>query len=188
MRTMVCSLGVALVLASNAVKAADSCAAPLACSPAAADADDPGGLGPCTRKVCKVVVEMKTVKKHVWVCECEEHCTGLPGSGLFSRCCDGSDPAVCEASGGGCDPCSAFRSQPHFPPKCGEVRHRKVLKKKEIECQVPTYKCVVVCEAAGRPGACSCGNSTPANEPVVTSRDPMQNAPLPPVVGTSYLK
>ncbi|MDZ7616519.1 MAG: hypothetical protein U1E05_05900 [Patescibacteria group bacterium] len=192
MRIMVTSLGVALVLASTAaVQAADCCAAPMACTPAV-EACDPGCGGPGVRKVCKVVVEMKKVKKHVWVCECEEHCTGLPGTGLFSRWLDGSgscsDSAACEPACGGCgtcDPCDAVRAQLHCPPKCGPVRTRKKLVKKEVECEVPSYKCVAVSVPACRAGCC--GGNEAANVPAVVTQDAMQSAPLPPVVGTSYL-
>jgi hypothetical protein len=55
---------------------------------------------------------MKEIKKTVWVVECEEFCTTLPG-----RCCT---------------------------PRCGKVRCKKKLVKKEIKVQVPVYRCKVV--------------------------------------------
>ncbi len=189
MRIIATSLGVALLFVGAGVVLAGDCCAPAAC--------DPGCAGPCVHKVCKVVVEMKKVKKHVWVVECDEFCTGLPGTGLLSRYCDRcdaceacacDDPDTCGGTCGGCDPCDPVRAQQHCPPKCGKVRSAKKLKKKEIVCEVPTYKCVVVCVPAARCGCDGCGEASPEAAPAVTTQDPMKSAPLPPVVGTSYLK
>jgi len=213
MRMLVTSLGAVFALAIAATaEAADCCAAPEACMPVAVEAcdpgcadpgcADPGCCGPCARKVCRVVTETKKVKKHVWVVECEEHCPSLPGSGLFNRCknCCGvgcgacgpvcQQPAACGTACGSCDPCASVRAKTHCPPICGKVRCRKVLKKKEIECEVPSYKCVVTCTApcVTRAASSACTSSAPASEPAPTSEDSMENAPLPPVVGTAYLK
>ena len=75
------------------------------------------------KKVCKVVCEMKEVKKTCWEVECEEFCVPLP------RLC-GRKAGACERD------CVA-------PPKCGKVRCRKKLVKKKVTRKVPVYKCVV---------------------------------------------
>lgn len=195
MRMILTSLGAAFALAiAGASEAADCCAAPQACVPAA-KACGPGVACPvnCGRPDCRVIVEMKKVKKHVWVVECEEHCPSLPGSrllgGCHGSCGAGHACARPGASGtpcGACDPCAAVRARAQCPPKCTHARCRKVLKKKEIECEVPTYKCVPAYGAACRSGCCGSENP-PANAPDVTSQNPMQSAPLPPVVGTSFM-
>jgi hypothetical protein len=45
---------------------------------------------------------------------------------------------------GGSDPCAGMH-KPGMAPKCGPVRTKMKLVKKEIDCEVPVYKCVVVC-------------------------------------------
>ena len=108
--------------------------------------------GPCQRKVCQVVCGTKTITKYCWCVECEEFCAPLPGCRPCSKtvtcdvptCADGGccDPCV----DGCCDPCGGKRSCFSIPmavPKCGPVRCRKVLVKKEYTCEVPVYECVV---------------------------------------------
>jgi hypothetical protein len=92
-----------------------------------------------------VVCEMKTITKHCWCVECEEFCAPLPNLGLDGKgCCASCGVQGCGGScPSGCDACP--------PPKCGKVRSRKRLIKKEITYQVPVYKCVVV-------PTCGCGN------------------------------
>ncbi len=198
MRIIVTSLAMALAVA-GAVEAADWCAAPEACVPAAVEACDPGVHGVacpahCGRPDCVVVVEMKKVKKHVWVVECEEHCPSLPGSRLLGGCRGGGcgtggacvRPSALGTPCGACDPCAAVRAQAQAqcPPKCSHARCRKVLKRKEIECEVPVYKCVPASKAGGhaRPGCCA----VRAAEDAATMMR-IDSAPLPPVVGTFYL-
>jgi hypothetical protein len=131
----------------------------------------------CTRcgapKVCKVVCQMEKVKKTVWVVECEEFCAPLP------RCAPACEPCgecgkTSSVSYAG-DPCTALR-RPMVPPKCGKVRCRKKLVKKEITCEVPVYKCVVVC----------CCPQCPAIEGAGRAEAPTPAAPLPPVNAAWY--
>jgi hypothetical protein len=76
------------------------------------------------------------------------------------------------------------------PPRCGPVRLRKKLVKKEIVCEVPVYKCVVVCGN----GCCDCCDpcgfgeeAEPAGAaPMVRATTDV--APLPPVADTLFLK
>jgi hypothetical protein len=106
---------------------------------------------PC-EKYCRVVCEMKDVKKHVWVVKCEEFCPPLPNR--RGACCEGGDCGQCNAckAGADCsegcqcgrDVCAAERDKNYYPPKCGKMRERKTLEKKEVICKVPSYKCVVV--------------------------------------------
>ena len=105
------------------------------------------------QKVRKIVCEMKKVTKTVWAVECEEFCSLLPGRPT-GRCCsktacrDRQNCGGCDSYGnsGSCgkDPCKSVRSAGMVPPKCGSVRCKKKLVKKQIDCEVPVYKCVVV--------------------------------------------
>jgi len=92
-------------------------------------------------KVCRVVCEMKKIKKTVWVVECEEFCVPLPG------CCEGKRHC-CQTSG--CRDSCASPRRPMSVPRCGKVRCRKKLIKKEFTYAVPVYKCVVC------GGGCNC--------------------------------
>ncbi|MDY0170445.1 MAG: hypothetical protein RBS80_28145 [Thermoguttaceae bacterium] len=201
MRMLFTSLGVVLALAiAGAAEAVDCCVAPAACVPAV-EACDPGCHGVacpvnCGRPDCRVVVEIKKVKKHVWVVECEEHCPALPGSRLLGGCrgsCGAghacAQPAACGTSCGKCDACAAVRAQAQAqcPPRCTHARCRKVLKKKEIECEVPVYKCVPASRACAAGAGC-CGVGGHPADAAAMQQEPMRVAPLPPVVGTSYLK
>ncbi len=202
MRMMVSLFGLAFALAiAGAAEAAGGCCTPGACVPASVEACSPGVQGVacpvnCGRPDCRVIVEMKKVKKTVWVVECEEHCPALPGSRLLGGCKGGSctgaacaQPATCGTACGACDPCAAERAKARAqcPPKCTRVRCRKRLKKKEIECEVPVYKCVPACRAGAARSVC-CGADNPAGQSAATHLDPLHRAPLPPVVGTAYLK
>jgi len=142
MRTMIFVLAIGFLDANTCV-AADSYGPP-ACCDQIHDCCNRCGV----QKRCKVICEMKEVKKTCWVVECEEFCVPLPGCGPFckSACCDGCDSGCDIGCGDGCpsDPCASLR-RPIVPPKCGKVRCRKKLVKKEITCEVPVYKCVVVC-------------------------------------------
>ena len=64
------------------------------------------------------------------------------------------------------------------PPKCGHVRCRKKLVKKEITCEVPVYKCVVeyvCCDCCGP----SCGVCTEPAAPMPTATGAPAEAPIP---------
>lgn len=97
-------------------------------------------------KYCRVVCEMKKVKKHVWVVECEEFCPTLPNRrGCCDGCgCNGSCERNCGCCDGKRDPCAVEKNKCFIPPKCGKMRVKKKLVKKEIVCKVLVYKCVVV--------------------------------------------
>ncbi len=194
MKMIVISLGAVLALAiAGTAEAADCCAVPEACGLVADGVACPVN---CGRADCRVIVEMKKVKKTVWVVECEEHCPSLPGSRLLGGCRDScgaghacARPAACGAPCGGCDPCAAVRARAHAqcPPKCTRARCRKVLKKKEIECEVPVYKCIPAAQAcAARVRCCNVGSADTGA--AVTRHERIDAAPLPPVVGTSYLQ
>jgi len=85
---------------------------------------------------CKGVWEMKEVKKTVWEVQCEEFCVPMPS--LFElwtggdKCDTPCKGGVQKSCGEGCD----------VSPRCGKVRCRKKLVKKEVNCKVPVYKCV----------------------------------------------
>ena len=161
-------------------------------------AQDCGGTvdeccGTCgSNKVCKVVCETKKVKKTVWVVECEEFCPSLPNCCRARKSCGGDCQADCGEEGCGgkdcCDPCASLR-RPMVPPKCGKVRTRKKLVKKQITCEVPVYKCVVVCCEPSCAASCGgCGDEAPAHADPGTTERTTRAAPQPPILGTSYLK
>ena len=142
--------------------AGDGCAN--ACSPAC-------GVK-CAPKTCRVVCEMKEVKKTVWVVECEEFCVPNPRCEKTCRdkkCCtpDCSVDRGCDGCGKSC----------LTPPRCGPVRCRKKLVKKEIICKVPVYKCVVTtCDN----GCCEAGDAEPIK--AEDAQKTIQPAPMPPMV------
>lgn len=178
MRTVISSLAIALLIAA-AASAADCCESP-ACCDSAACCDQSHGCCKCcgAKKVCKVVCEMKEIKKSCWVVECEEFCPNLPGCGSgCNSCCKSGCSTCCN------DPCAELR-RPMVPPKCGKVRCRKKLVKKEITCEVPVYKCVVVCCN----GCCDDGCGGCVEDEVVPEEAPeapapqVEIAPLPPAL------
>ena len=148
----------------------------------------------CRKKVCRVVCDIKEVTKSYWCVECEEFCAPLPSCGSALRslwgllgwggsdCC--SEPACrpgCDAGGG--DGCPAARAD---PPRCGPVRAKKKLVKKEVTREVPVYQCVVkhLCDPCS--AACDAAEEAePETEPTAapkpaTARQALQPAPLPP--------
>ncbi|MEA1952342.1 MAG: hypothetical protein U9N87_13245, partial [Planctomycetota bacterium] len=142
MRFVILSAMIVALLAVNLAIAGDCCQATKDCC------YDCG-----CQKVCKVVCTMKKVKKTVWVVECEEFCAPLPNC-RSGRCCSGANCCSSENRGScGHDSCGSVRKACMVPPKCGPVRCRKKLVKKQIVCEVPVYKCVVV----SRGGCCETG-------------------------------
>ena len=205
-------------LAAQAALAGDGCIAPTGCEQEQCH-HDPGCCPKCgTKMVCKTVCEIKEIKKTVWNVKCEPFCAPLPRCG---RCCGCGDPACggCEAGCGtipaccdgtcdqckNCDPCAVENAKCYVPPKCGPVRTKKTLEKKEVTCKVPSYKCVPVCchcgGGCGDPGGCGAGCSSPAPVKETSSAgqaiEPAsaafpgkttRTAPLPPMLGTAYAK
>ena len=123
----------------------------------------------CHEGYCRVVRGTKEVKKTVWVVECEPFCVPYPGCGRHrSRSCgqDCRDDGCCDT---GC-----CKKRCLVPPKCGPIRYRKKLVKKEIKCQVPIYKCV--------PVACGCCSEDGCAEPAADAgkaRQALGPAPFP---------
>ena len=207
MRTLVLSLAIGWLLA-DAAAATEACKTPAACTEVqtCGSADHCGRCGsrcPC-EKYCRVVCETKEVKKTVWVVTCSDFCAPLPncghkGCGNCAACnageACGAEPACSDGCGGAkCDPCAVEKNKCLVPPKCGKVREKKTLEKKEIVCKVPSYKCVVV-YACSNCGGQECGGekapaTAPANAPAAPAPAPSkttQNAPLPPIVGASFV-
>jgi hypothetical protein len=208
MKTIALSLSLAIAwLVANAAIAAEPCKAPAACTEVqtcgAADHCGCCGCNCCCEKHCKVVCEMKEVKKTVWVVKCEDFCAPLPncGHGCRNGCegCEscGTEPECgCDGCGKHCDPCAVERNKCLVPPKCGKVRTRKTLEKKEVVCKVPSYKCVVVysCPNCGANQGCDEQKASPAPvKPATRAPTPApgkttQDAPMPPVVGASFMR
>ena len=107
----------------------------------------------CCHKVCVLVCATAEQKKTVWAVQCKDFCVPMPRL-WGGKCASCGETAAC----GACDQCAAGKPC-QAPPKCGPVRTRKELVKKEIVCKVPVYKCVVVCcgHCAGDCGACQGG-------------------------------
>jgi hypothetical protein len=190
--------------------AAEPCHTPPACGPEQV-CGGPHQCGRCgcdcgCEKHCQLVCETKEIKKTVWVVKCEDFCTSLPGCAL--RHCEGCDcqpcgPAeTCAPPACGCDrhgnnPCAAEENKCYVPPKCGKVRTKKTLEKKEVVCRVPSYKCVVVYCCPNCCGQnCDAQPQTapppekkqlpPAPAPVKTTST--EDAPMPPAFSASRMK
>lgn len=188
MRIIALSLAVSILAVSAAV--AGDCRVP-ACGPAECfgtpDACGACGVKSCCQKTCKVVCEMKKVKRTVWAVECEEFCAPLPN---FKRSCGscGVDGCEVDQSGdcGSCgeDPCAPLYNRDYIPPKCSKVRTRKKLVKKEVTCEVPVYKCVVVYCC---PGCCDAESGLEDAPVPEATQQAIDVAPMPPVVsGVGY--
>ncbi|NQT41389.1 MAG: hypothetical protein HQ581_28125 [Planctomycetes bacterium] len=183
MRTLIAMLAIGLLFAYAGPAAAE-------CGGCGQQHDCCGSCG--VQKTCQVVCEMKTVTKSCWVVECEEFCVPEPGCGSLKAGLRGDRAAGGCAAGesggcGGCgeDPCASLQ-KPMVPPRCGKVRTRKTLVKKDITCEVPVYKCVVVCGNADCGTGCGTGDveeEAPLVEP--TPATTTDAAPLPPMMDTS---
>ena len=196
MKTVALTLSLAVGwLIADAAIAGQTCPSPNACTEVetCGSANHCGRCGnaECCNKYCKVVCEIKKVKKHVWVVKCEEFCTSLPNCGR--KCCGhcGScttDATCSDCRAGKCDPCAVEKNNRIVPPRCGKMRVKKTLVKKEIVCEVPSYKCVVVycCSSCG-PQECGTEDAAP-EAPVPAPGKTTQNVPTPPVVGASFVK
>ena len=151
MRTLVLSLGLAWLIAHAAI-AGEACKMPAACGEVET-CGSPDHCGRCgcgckCEKYCKVVCETKEVKKTVWAVHCSDFCAPLPSCcrcGCGEACESGAADATCSQSCcEKCNPCASEENKRIVPPKCGKVREKKSLEKKEVVCKVPSYKCVVV--------------------------------------------
>jgi hypothetical protein len=167
MRWIGASLAVILSVLLAPVALAQTC-----CDPAKEQCGDPSCCPRCgCKKVCKLVCEIKEVKKIVWTVQCEDFCTTLPGCGHACRPCAGGEAECTTCAHGSEKVCQ----QPCLvPPKCGHVHSKKILIPKEVTCKVLTYKCVPVCpsteccssgSSAGTPGAASAPAPAPPPAP-----------------------
>ena len=197
MRTFVMTLVVGLSVANLALAAGpcdpNACTEVQVCG--SADTCGHCGCKCCCEKYCRVVCEMKKVKKHVWVVECEEFCITLPRRRC---CCDGCGSCGggsgcncdgCNCGCGKCDPCEAENRKCYIPPRCGKMRVKKKLIKKEVVCLVPVYKCVVVyccpkceCSACGEAASPSSSTKQASPPPAPAPNNATQTAPLPPLL------
>jgi hypothetical protein len=200
MRTFLLSFAIGGLLACGAI-GSDTCKSPEACT-AVETCGSADQCGRCGRhcgceKYCKVVCTTKEVKKTIWAVKCEEFCAPLPGCGHHGcgncgacEACKAAETTCSNGCDGKCDPCAAEKNKCIVPPKCGKVREKKTLEKKEITCKVPSYKCVVV-YACSSCGSQECGEKEAAPIPATPAPAPSKttlNAPTPPVVGASYVK
>ncbi|MCR4413803.1 MAG: hypothetical protein NUV77_15390 [Thermoguttaceae bacterium] len=127
----------ALAMCAAMAAAAESgatacCGAPDRCA-------DCGCRDACQPKVCQIVCGTQKIKKHCWCIESEEFCPLLPGrpdGGSCRDCAEGcGGTGCCGQCGEGC--------KKYVTPQCGRPKTVKKLVKKEYECEVPQYKCVV---------------------------------------------
>ena len=114
-------LAVAVCLLVVQPAAARDCGTPNCCAKC-------GVVSACQPQPCKVVCDVKKVKKHRWVVEQEEFC--VPEPCRARRSCN-------QGCGETCAPSCLVQ------PKPGAVRCRKKLVKEEYTVEVPIYKCVV---------------------------------------------
>ena len=145
-----------------------------------------GCAAPCKR-MCKVVPDVKVVTKVVWEVKCEEFCTPFPGS----PCCGHAKSCVQE----GCDAgsCEKGKCPEVVTPDCGPVRTRKILVKKEIKVQCPTFKCVPCygCDACCESGAVvpspAGGKTAPAPAPAAPKATKQTAVPLSSATGVASI-
>jgi hypothetical protein len=197
-----CLIMVLLITPGAVAYETDNAPAPEACnqvqSYGAPDRCAHCGCRACCEKYCRVVCEMKEIKKTVWVVKCEDFCAPLPRCG---RCCESCGQECCKQSscencgGKSCNPCASLENRNYVPPQCGKVRTKKTLEKKEIVCKIPTYKCVVVYACANcAQKACGSEKGAPESAPAPAAPLPApvpkttQNALHQPIVGTSFLR
>jgi len=197
------TLALGLVLARTAE--AQQCCGPTqeACCGAVDTCGHCGCHAPC-QKMCKVVCDVKEVKKTIWTVKCEDFCAPLPGCKRCHACGECGDCGACGGCEAGCDNGNCGKPQ-MVPPQCGPVRCKKTLVAKEVVEKVPVYKCVP-CYACG--GCCEAGvvqpmpvdPKAPALKPApapVAPKAPAapkatgkqslnSSAPLPPLMNTSY--
>jgi hypothetical protein len=203
MRTFVLSLAMSCLIV-NAAIAGEACKAPAACG----EVETCGsthhcgrcGCNCCCEKHCQVVCETKEVKKTVWVVHCEDFCAPMPscghGCGCGEACEAGAAEAACCRSCDRCNPCARDENKRIVQPNCGKVREKKTLEKKEVICEVPSYKCVVVycCPHCGTE-PCDGQSTSPATPSPVKRSVPTpapvrgkaaQDALLPPATESSF--
>jgi hypothetical protein len=142
-----------------------------------------GAQGPCMKKTCQLVCGVEKVKKYAFEVKCEEFCPLLPRCGGRScDCCDGKGCETCCKLPRGAEKCATPRM---VEPKCGHTRCKKTLTRKEYECEIPSYKCVVVylcprCACQGDDSTAAPAAPPPAVAPVPAPPAPIPSAPLPP--------
>jgi hypothetical protein len=191
MKTTLLSLAFGLLMVLPAA-AGEPCQTPACCTEICGAPDCCGHCG-CRcgcQKYCKVVCTTKEVKKYCFVVHCEDFCAPLPGCPRGQDCddCCQSECKECArcCNGKNCDPCQVEYNKRIVPPKCGKVRTKKTLEKKEIVCKVPTYKCVVVycCPQCGACMTPSTGEQPAAAPPAAAPKlapAPAPQAPPAPV-------
>ncbi len=164
MKTYALSLMLGLLISNGAIAADPGASAPEACKEVqtfgSPDCCAHCGCCGCCEKYCRVVCEMKEVKKTVWVVKCEEFCPLMPNCPLHcEKCLESNDQkqsgANCEICCKTCNPCASLENRNYIPPKCGNMRTKKVLEKKEVTCKIPSYKCIVVYVCANCGSKCN---------------------------------
>jgi hypothetical protein len=176
MKTIMLSLAFGLLIALTA-SGGEPCQTPACCTETCGAPDYCGHCGAkcCCQKYCQLVCTTKEVKKYCFVVHCEDFCAPLPNCPGGQKCCNcgQADCTQCrQCSSKSCDPCQVEYTKCLVPPKCGKVRTKKTLEKKEIVCKVPTYKCIVV-YCCARCGTCM----TPCNGEKAAAPAPAQTAP-----------
>jgi hypothetical protein len=128
-----------------------------------------GGCGcqPYTRKVCRLVCEMREETKPVYECKCEDFC--IPGP---STCC--KTPCTC--------PGKCCQDHTVWKPTCGCVKQRTVLVIKKESKKVPSYKCVVE-EVCTRCGHCARSRDYPGAADAATALAMVKNVDIDQVIG-----
>ncbi len=150
---------------------------------------DCGCRAACQPRVCQIVCGTQKIKKHCWCIEYEGFCPLLPRLGDGGGCRDCAEGCGNTACGGQCgEGCTR-----DVTPQCGRPKTVQRLVKKEYECEVPQYKCVVkyLCDdcggkaAPGSPAAPApapkAAPALPANPKPSPNHSAFEVTPLPPL-------
>ena len=143
MRTYALSLAIGLLITSSGnCRGSRQCSCPGACKEVqtcgAPDCCANCGSRGCCEKYCRVVCEMKEVKKIVWVVKCEDFCPLMPGcplhceEGCESCGKEGCKASSCEGCGKYCNPCASLEeSQLRTAQVRQGARRRRLWRKKK---------------------------------------------------------
>ncbi len=160
MRSFIVWMGICMMGVINAYSWASDCAPDCAadCAQCASDGNSccSGVCSLCgccsgTRKVCRVVEDVKKTPKTSYSCECKDFC--IPGKSEFCG-------YKCE-----CGPCCTGKCKKVWKPTCGEARTKRVLIKtvKQKEEKTHKYEVIEVCAACACNGLClPCGSANGA--------------------------
>ena len=147
MKSYALSLTILMLIANGAI-AAEGCNPPPVCGEVqtcgSSNCCAHCGCHACCEKYCRIVCEMKEIKKTVWVVKCEDFCAPLPGCPLHcGECCESGNQECCKepACENGCDkccnPCASSKSGITFRPSAARCAPKKPWRKKKLSAKSP---------------------------------------------------